>query len=94
MMTYAKGTVRPSVIDAGWPWQVEIEVPWNVLGIHLAEVTDWVRAHAAPPASAKIGGGRPDTVRWCFAERDFAITFQSAFGGAPIEVPPPKSRRS
>jgi hypothetical protein len=43
MVSYAKGTKRPAQVDAGWPHQVEIDVPWNGLGRRLADIIAWSR---------------------------------------------------
>lgn len=94
MVTRAKGTERPGEIDAGWPWQVEIEVPWNGLGRRLAEITAWVQAHAPPPRSTKRGGAGLDATRWCFCARETAAAFQATFGGKLIDATPARGRRS
>ena len=93
MVTYAKGAPRPTAVDAGWPHQVEIEVPWNGLGRRLGDITRWVQAHAPPPASAKRSGGHRDAIRWCFVDRGLASAFQARFGGTLLEAERPLRRR-
>ena len=94
MVTYAKGAKRPAEIDAGWPWQVEIVVPWNGLGRRLGEITAWVQDHAPPPESAKRGGATLDATRWCFKDWETAAAFQAEFGGELVEAKPPRGRRT
>ena len=94
MVTYAKGVRRPAEIDAEWPWQVEIAVPWNGLGKRLAEITAWVRDHAPPPESAKGGAAGLDATRWCFRDWETAAAFQADFGGDLVEAKPARGRRS
>jgi hypothetical protein len=93
MVSYAKGTKRPSEIDAGWPWQVEIEVPWNGLRGRLVEITAWIREHAPEPESCKRGRSSQDTTRWCFQNWETAAAFQADFGGELIEAKPARRRK-
>lgn len=93
MVSYAKGTSRSAAVDEGWPWQVEIEVPWNGLGRRLGEMTAWIQANAPMPASSKRSGATRDTTRFAFIDREPAVAFQALFGGELVEVPPPKRNR-
>jgi hypothetical protein len=93
MVSYARGAKRPAEIDAGWPWQVEIEVPWNGLRGRLVEITAWVREHAPEPASAKRGGSQ-ETTRWGFRDRSTAEAFRDVFGGELVEAKPARERRA
>lgn len=93
MVSYAKGTLRPAAVDAGWPHHVEMEVPWNGLGRCLGTMAAWVQAHAAPPDSAKRRGVDAGYDPVCLHRPGDRGCVPRAFGGTLFDVPPPTSSR-
>jgi hypothetical protein len=97
MATHARGTRPARSVDELWPYQVEIEVPWNGLGDRHSAIMAWLTANAPKPAHGTRTGPRQPgdghTVRWCFAARETAAAFQRRFGGKLVTEEPPRRRK-
>lgn len=96
MVSRARGVLPDHMIDAGWPHQVVIEVPWNGLGKRLDAMLAWLYAHA--PDHKKRSGRRPpgdgDVLHVCLVDRLAAERFQAEFGGELVLAEPPRPKRA
>lgn len=78
----AKGRLPRTVVDAGWPYQVVLDVPERGFGRHLETILAWLYDHAPAPQHCRGGGPAGlDAARWAFRDFERALAFQARFGG-------------